>query len=356
MCIRDRASLDPSLTKPNDQYLWSGQAKGVGHFSHFAEEKSAENDAGDLLIQLAMEAGAKTEKSDHAQEVTETLRSGDPRRVYDSPSKGVLWGWEVAAYVWTKAISAGLFFMTFLSKQFGWAEVSPETTATSLWISMGFLLLTVVLLVKDLDQPKRFLYVLLRPHWTSWLVKGAYGLVAFGGVLTILLINTYFRVTDLWWLEWVGVLLAMFSAVYTAFLFVQAKGRDFWQSHLAPYQMAVHAMLAGGAGVILLTGTVSTELAFAISGLLLLNLGMFASELTSSKLTNDAQKAAGMILSGRYSLQFWTAVALSRVVPLIIFFTGLTVLPIEVVAAVMLIGILVTEHIWIRVPQLIPLS
>jgi hypothetical protein len=148
----------------------------------------------------------------------------------------------------------------------------------------------------------------------------------------------------------------MFSAVYTAFLFAQAKGRDFWQSHLAPYQMAVHSMLAGGAGVILMTGVVSTEFAFALSGLQLLNLGIFASELTSSKLTNDAQKAAGMILSGRYSLQFWTAVALSRVVPLIIFFTGLTVLPIEVVAAVMLIGILVTEHIWIRVPQLIPLS
>ena len=105
-----------------------------------------------------------------------------------------------------------------------------------------------------------------------------------------------------------------------------------------------------------MTGVVSTEFAFALSGLQLLNLGIFASELTSSKLTNDAQKAAGMILSGRYSLQFWTAVALSRVVPLIIFFTGLTVLPIEVVAAVMLIGILVTEHIWIRVPQLIPLS
>ena len=176
----ERESLDPSLTKPKEQYLWSQQAKGVGHFSHYAEEKSAENDTGDMLIQLAIEAGSKTEKSDQDREVAETLRSGDPRRVYDSPSKGVLWGWEVSAYVWTKAISAGLFFMTFLAQQFRWAEFSPKTNATSLWSSMVFLLVTVILLVKDLDQPKRFLYVLLRPHWTSWLVKGAYGLVAFG--------------------------------------------------------------------------------------------------------------------------------------------------------------------------------
>jgi Ni/Fe-hydrogenase subunit HybB-like protein len=148
----------------------------------------------------------------------------------------------------------------------------------------------------------------------------------------------------------------MFSAIYTAFLFAQAKGRDFWQSHLAPYQMAVHAILAGGAGVILLTDGVSTELAFALSGLLLLNLGIFASELTSSQLTNDAQKAAEMILNGRYSWHFWTAIALTRVIPLLILFTGLAVMPLQLVAAVMLVGILVTEHIWIRAPQLIPLS
>ena len=352
----ERESLDPSLTKPKEQYLWSQQAKGVGHFSHYAEEKSAENDTGDMLIQLAIEAGSKTEKSDQDREVAETLRSGDPRRVYDSPSKGVLWGWEVSAYVWTKAISAGLFFMTFLAQQFRWAEFSPKTNATSLWSSMVFLLVTVILLVKDLDQPKRFLYVLLRPHWTSWLVKGAYGLVAFGGVLMLLLINVYFKLADLRWLEWVGASLAMFSAIYTAFLFAQAKGRDFWQSHLAPYQMAVHAILAGGAGVILLTGGVSTELAFALSGLLLLNLGIFASELTSSQLTNDAQKAAEMILNGRYSWHFWTAIALTRVIPLLILFTGLAIMPIQLVAVVMLVGILVTEHIWIRAPQLIPLS
>ena len=46
---------------------------------------------------------------------------------------------------------------------------------------MFFLVVTGVLLVVDLKQPKRFLYVLLRPQWQSWLVRGAYIITAYGG-------------------------------------------------------------------------------------------------------------------------------------------------------------------------------
>ncbi|MCH2446597.1 MAG: 4Fe-4S dicluster domain-containing protein [Candidatus Marinimicrobia bacterium] len=352
----DKASLDPSSAKPDDQYLWSEQYKGVGHFSHFAEQKTNEKDPKDLLIQLAMEAGAKRENGNSPDEIVETLKSGDARRVYDSPSKGILWGWEVSAYVWTKAISSGLFFMTFFSKLMGWATFSPAAEINSLWGSLIFLLLTTVLLIKDLDQPRRFLYVILRPQWTSWLVKGAYGLVGFGGVLTLLILNSYLNLMNLAWLEWVGAALALFSAVYTAFLFAQAKGRDFWQSHMAPYQMVIHALLAGGAGVALLTGGISTGLALFMAGLLLLNLGIFAAELTTSRLTDDARTAAQMILRGRYAAPFWTAIGLTRIIPLIILFVGMMVVPIQISMLVLLAGILVTEHIWIRVPQLIALS
>ena len=246
--------------------------------------------------------------------------------------------------------------MTFFSKLMGWATFSSAAEINSLWGSLIFLLLTTVLLIKDLDQPRRFLYVILRPQWTSWLVKGAYGLVGFGGVLTLLILNSYLNLMNLAWLEWVGAALALFSAVYTAFLFAQAKGRDFWQSHMAPYQMVIHALLAGGAGVALLTGEISTGLALFMAGLLLLNLGIFATELTTSRLTDDARTAAQMILRGRYAVPFWTSIGLTRVIPLILLFVGVTIIPIQIVVLVLLAGILVTEHIWIRVPQLIALS
>ena len=52
-------------------------------------------------------------------------------------------------------------------------------------VSLLFLLITTVLLVVDLKQPKRFLYVILRPQWKSWLVRGAYFLVAYSIVVTV---------------------------------------------------------------------------------------------------------------------------------------------------------------------------
>lgn len=106
----------------------------------------------------------------------------------------------------------------------------------------------------------------------------------------------------------------------------------------------------------LLTGEITRELAFTMSGFLLFNLGIFAIELTSSRLTDDARTAAQMILKGRYAKHFWASVLVGRVVPLIILFTGLNTIPLWIVMAVLLAGILVTEHIWIRAPQLIALS
>ena len=63
-----------------------------------------------------------------------------------------------------------------------------------------------------------------------------------------------------------------------------------------------------------------------------------------------------MILRGRYAVLFWTSIGLTRVIPLILLFVGVTIIPIQIVVLVLLAGILITEHIWIRVPQLIALS
>ena len=113
---------------------------------------------------------------------------------------------------------------------------------------MFFLIVTGVLLVVDLKQPKRFLYVLLRPQWQSWLVRGAYIITAYGAVLTV-----WLAATILGWrtfadvLLWPGVVLATLTAVYTAFLFAQAKGRDLWQNPMFSMHLLAHAVLGAGA-------------------------------------------------------------------------------------------------------------
>ncbi len=50
-------------------------------------------------------------------------------------------------------------------------------------LAMVFLVLTTGLLIWDLEHPGRFHYILLRPQWRSWLVRGGVVLTGFGAVL-----------------------------------------------------------------------------------------------------------------------------------------------------------------------------
>jgi formate-dependent nitrite reductase membrane component NrfD len=98
-------------------------------------------------------------------------------------------------------------------------------------IALVFLALTTALLIADLKRPERFLYLLFKPNWRSWLVWGGWTLIAYGGVATLwLLAGILGRPQALVWLAVPVTLLALATAGYSAFLFGQAEGRDFWQS------------------------------------------------------------------------------------------------------------------------------
>src|SRR2546423_15591095 len=100
----------------------------------------------------------------------------------------------------------------------------------------------------DLGRPERFLYVLLRPQWRSWLTRGAYIITGYGGLLTAWLLLSYMGYTTASkYIQPVAIIFALLSAVYTAFLFAQAKGRDFWQSPMLGLHMIIHSVMAGAA-------------------------------------------------------------------------------------------------------------
>ncbi|MFK7807015.1 MAG: 4Fe-4S dicluster domain-containing protein, partial [Saprospiraceae bacterium] len=245
----DELSLNPGATPSDEPYFWNSQGLGVGHFAKEAEKLAFSN--GDV-IQAIMEADDESPTRDelHNNGATKSVDvvMGKGRRIYDTPNKGILWGWEVSAYVWTKAISAGAFLVPFLAWAFGWAEVSSSVMTSGIVIALLFLTLTGALLIMDLDQPKRFFYVLLRPQWNSWLVKGGYAITLYGGLLTFLAVAQWFELTGLFSvLMWMTAVVASIVAIYTAFLFAQAKGRDFWQSPTLSIHMLLHSFLAGSA-------------------------------------------------------------------------------------------------------------
>src|SRR5210317_2207189 len=255
-----------------------------------------------------MQAAYQTKDSENPNYID--VLNGKARRVYDTPDKGILWGWEVSAYVVTKAIAAGAFMVPFIAMLLGY-EINDTVRLFSVATSLVFLALTGLFLVMDLDRPDRFLNVLLRPQWNSWLVKGGYTISVFGLLMTIWGASTLMG----WSLPetgfmWITAIFALILAVYTAFLFAQAKGRDFWQSPALVLHMLIHSLMAGGASfaiIGLFTGLESDWFAYTKTIMLVsivANLLTMLVELTLTHPTSEARQTVDMIIKGRYKNNF----------------------------------------------------
>jgi formate-dependent nitrite reductase membrane component NrfD len=359
----DAASLVPEQTERSDDYVWSAQTRGVGHYARAAEKLAWSNE--DVVQELLKrETTQPAVPVARPQKSVAVLMEGGvtSKLAYDIPDKGILWGWEVPAYVLTKAISSGVSIVFALALILG--IVDPLAGLWSVLTSLGFLMLTGVLLVMDLDRPDRFLYVLLRPQWRSWLTRGGYAITVFGAVLAAQFLATLLGAHGFATImAYLCLPVAILVAVYTAFLFAQAKGRDFWESKLLSWHMLVHSVMAGAAMMILLQYFGLIEISdsgysvIVMTGAILANLVILFAEFRMKHKTHDAIRTAGMIFHGRYALQFWGGgVLLGNVLPLLfIWLLGVNSVQIGAALAV-LAGIYLVDRIWVEAPQRIPLS
>ena len=359
----DYQSLNPEATDKSGPGLWNSQARGVGHYAKTAEKMLYSNDDTNLLqmsIDNELQAAYQKKESENPNYID--VLNGKARRVYDTPDKGILWGWEVSAYVFTKAIAAGAFLIPFLAIILGY-EVSDTTKLWSAGISLIFLGLTGLFLVMDLDRPDRFLNVLLRPQWNSWLVKGGYTISIFGLLVTIWGVAILFG-----WsipeipLLWITAFFAIILAIYTAFLFAQAKGRDFWQSPTLPLHMLVHSVMAGVSIFVLAALIFGQEdwmsiLKNTMVIALVINVFTLITELTITHPTTSAKTVVKMITKGRYKNLFWmVTVLIGNIIPLALLLFGKGEMLTVISGIFVLIGIVVTEKIWVEAPQRIPLA
>ncbi len=264
------------------------------------------------------------------------------------------WDWRVGLYTFTKSVAAGAYLMPLLLAISG---LLPWTTRLWGWTSaltaLVALVATGLVLVWDLEHPERFWMVLLKPQWKSWLVRGGFILTAYGAVLAGHLALTMAGRADLTpRLAWLGGPLGLMTAVYTAYLFAQARARDLWQSPLLPPHLAVQAFLAGGA-VTLLTTTdprvvEPTVAFFEIS--LVLHLALALGEAAGRHPTEHAQVAAHHLLRGRLAAFYWTGVGLG-----IVAVATATTLP-SIAAVAGLAALLLFEHAYVQAGQSVPLA
>jgi formate-dependent nitrite reductase membrane component NrfD len=233
------------------------------------------------------------------------------------------------------------------------------------------MLITTILLIKDLSQPKRFFYILLHPQWKSWVARGAYIMVTFTAVaglwwllegaaqMKILPIETVSAVRP--FAAWIVFPFALGVVIYTAFLFGQAEGRDMWQNNLLPFQLlSQSAMVASGVFFALsafvefpadLHGILSILFPSSIAINLLLT---FAGKLNSFP-TDTAMLASREMTHGKFRNHYWLGgIALGHVIPLVLMIAFAPALPVAVLAT--LIGLFFYEYAFVMAPQHIPNS
>jgi len=220
-------------------------------------------------------------------------------------------------------------------------------------------LATTALLVLDLKRPERFLYVLFKPNLRSWLVWGAFILLAYGAVAGLWLLAaladdaTLVRILAL-----PALPLAAATAGYSAFLFGQAEGRDFWQSPLLLPQLLVGAEVAGAAALLVVAffARVNVEelwwLGVTMASALALQAIVLVAELSTGHANADAARAARLISRGPWRTPFWAGVvAAGTLLPIVLVWPN----PYSAVlgALLALVGLWIYEDLWLKA---LPLS
>ena len=268
---------------------------------------------------------------------------------YDIPHNRP-WDWRVSAYTWTKGISAGVYLVAVLLLLRGDLAASSRLWKVGVPVICGvFLALTGALLVWDLKQPTRFYYMFLRPQWKSWLVRGAVIITAYGGLLALhLFFGWVGNAGATRALAVAGIPIAAMTAVYTAYLFAQAKARDLWQNPLLPAHFLVQAFLAG-ACVLALAAPGRVEFVPLVVLTTLVHLLLVLGDVTLTHATAHARMAARAITHGEFRNFFLLAVILSAM--------GLATPLIGVSgAAASLLGLLAWEHAHVQAGQSVPLA
>ena len=150
-------------------------------------------------------------------------------------------------------------------------------------------------------------------------------------------------------------LLALGAAGYSAFLFAQAEGRDFWQSPLVLPHLLAGAVTAGAAVALLVTPSSA-----ATRGVLLLGLGanllLVLAECYMPHANTDASAAAKTITQGSLSGVFLGGViAGGTLVPALLLVPASSAAS-ALAALLALVGLYLWEDCWVRAGQVVPLS
>ena len=296
----------------------------------------------------------------------DVVNSGYPKR-YSPDSSSVpavvsydvahqlAWGWRVSLYTWTKGVAAGALLVPVALAVFGalsWSSVLVRIVGPS--VGLGFLGLTGALLVWDLKHPWRFYLIFTEHHWKSWLVRGAVILNALGLVLVAELVAGIASSRSAGQvLAGFALVAALMAAVYTAYLFAQARGRDLWQSPVLAVHLAVEAVLAGAASLLLPAAVLDPSAVHVLEAVVAPAAGAYlllrVLEVSFHHPTAQSRLAVWEMTRGRFAPWFLLGglfVAAGILAPFLGWWAAL----------VALAGVLAQGHAYVQAAQAVPLA
>lgn len=274
------------------------------------------------------------------------------------------WGKMVSGYLVTKAIAGGAMLIAALMVLLGHADEQATVGIMAPIVAGLFLGITGALLVFDLKQPTRFYYLITKGNFTSWLVKGAYVLMAFAAISGLWFIAGVAEADGL--IEVLAIpaaLTGLAAAGYTAFLFAQCEGRDLWQTPLLLPMLLARAVTAGAATWLIADVFMDVPDADAVRWALLggVSAVMALSWMeTISHGSRHVELAVHAMVKGEHGSLFWGGLALGGALPFVLSIVALTgsgAVALSALAGVAaLIGMFLSETAFVRAGQSVPLS
>ncbi|DAB39593.1 MAG TPA: polysulfide reductase [Sulfurovum sp. UBA12169] len=315
--------------------------------------------------------------------VENTIHATQAVVTLDIPLPGIIWGWMITLNMWAKSIGTGVVMVgAYLLYKYKKEEV-PNLR----WIMplISFVALNVFLLftLVDLHQPYRMVNIFLHPHWTSAITVGAWMASLFTLLMTILMVigaadafpglggkkckiaalarnnsGLYEKLFPF------VVFLAIPVTMYTAIIMAESSARELWQAPTEMTQMLLAALMGGSAALILSSGSWDKEVRKDLS--LVLMVAVFASFLMymgeyffSFKSSEAEATLAYVHAGGEFNVEFWFGMVLGFIVP---FFLAASTIKsdnatlLRFAAILTLVGLYLAKDVWLKIPQMLPLS
>ena len=314
------------------------------------------------------------ESSIHATQAIVTL---------DVPLPGIIWGWMITLNMWAKSIATGVIlvgaFLLYRHKK----EEMPNLRWMMPLLAFIFLNIFLLFTLTDLHQPYRMINIFLHPHWTSAITVGAWMASFF---LLLIFIMMVIGIADAFpevpfkgcKLTALGrkssgfyekifpfvVFLAIPVTLYTAIIMAESSARELWQAPAEVMQMMWAAFMAGSSALILTAGNWSKEarrdLSLVLAIATFFSFMMYMGEYFFSFKSAEAEATLAYVHSGgTYNIEFWFGMVLGFIIPFFIAMGNMksdnkTLLKLAAILA--LIGLYMAKDVWLKIPQMLPLS